>query len=117
MMQRNQPILDVGSSAEFGRRAEQDTHLTGANLGKQLRLFGFGRRLMDKSNFFLRNALCHQFIPHIIVDIKTAVAFRRGQVTENQLGGSNVAGFLPDRKGIFDTVIYLTVRLIREKVV
>ena len=117
MMQRNQPILDVGSSAEFGRRTEQDTYLTGANLGKQLRLFCLGRCLMDKSNFLPRNAFCHQFIPHIIVDIEAAVAFRRGQVTENQLGGADVAGFLPDRKGIFHTVIHLTVRLIREEVV
>ena len=83
MMQGNQPILNVGAGSQFRCGTEQDTHLTGAHLGKQFRLFCLGRCLMDKSNFFPRNAFCHQFIPHIIVDIETAVAFRRGQVTEN----------------------------------
>ena len=100
MMQGDQAVLHVGSRAEFGRRPQQDAHLSGAHAGEQFRFLRFRRGFMDKSDFLFGDAHLNQFIAHIIVDIEMAVSLGRGQIAKDQLGRPFFYAALPDGKGV-----------------
>ena len=116
-MEGNQPVLDIGSCPQLLRGTEQDTHLPGAHFRKQLRLFCLRAGFMDKGDFLPGDALFHQFLPHIIVNIKGTVRFRRGEVAENKLCGTLLCCFLPNIKSVLDTAVYLAVRKVRQHIV
>ena len=70
---------------------------------------------MDKSNLFFRDSSGNQLLPHIIVNIETAIPFWCGQVTEDQLGCPVCLSLIPYLKSIFHTGIDLAFFGIREK--
>jgi hypothetical protein len=48
VMERDQPVLDVGASAHFCRRAEQHPHLSAPNFPEKLLFADFRICIMDK---------------------------------------------------------------------
>ena len=70
VMQCHQAVLDVGARAHFGRAAQQDAHLAGADLGEQLLFAHFGVSLMDKGNLLGGHALGDEFLPDVLIDRK-----------------------------------------------
>ena len=73
IMQGNQPILTVGACAHLGRAAEQNTHLTGAHLGKQLLLFNFCIGVMNKGDLFGRYTTGDQLAADILIHVEIAL--------------------------------------------
>ena len=85
VVESHKSILHVGSRTHLRGTAHKDTHLTGANLGEQFLFTGIGIGIVYKGDFFLRDATLHKFLLQILIDVKTAVAFRGGKVAEHKL--------------------------------
>ena len=67
IMQRHQAVLDVGARAHLGRAAQQDAHLAGADLGKQLLFAHLGVGLMDKGDLFGGHAFGDELLPDVLI--------------------------------------------------
>ena len=111
MVQRNQPLLDIGSGSHFGSAAHQHTHCTAANFSEKFRLAGIGVRFMDEGNFCFGDSALDQLCFHVIVDIENARLGRR-QIAENKLRTALRHGLLPYLKNFAHTDIDLAVRII-----
>lgn len=70
-MQRHQAVLHVGARAHFGRAAQQDAHLAGADLGEQLLFAHLGVGLMDKGNLLSGHTLGDELLPDVLVHGKS----------------------------------------------
>ena len=66
-MERNQPVLAVGSSSHFLGASHEDAHLAGAYFRKQVFLFCFGVGVMDKGDFLGWYASGNQFGANIVI--------------------------------------------------
>ena len=73
IMQGNQPVLHIHTSAHFEGTAHQDTHLTGANLCKQLLFPGLGVCVMDERNLLCRNTTGNQLGTNVIIGGKRRI--------------------------------------------
>ena len=111
MVQRNQPLLDIGSGSHFGGAAHQHTHCTAANFSEKFRLAGIGVRFVDEGNFCFGDSAFDQLCFHVIVDIENARLGRR-QIAENKLRTALRRGLLPYLKNFAHTDIDLAVRVI-----
>ena len=67
VMQGNQPVLYVCAGSHFCGTAHQDTHLSGTDFGKQLLLFHFRIRVMNKGNLLCRNAPVNQLLTDVFI--------------------------------------------------
>ena len=68
-MQSNQLVLTVGACAHALGTAQQDTHLTGTHLCKQVLFLCFTLGIMDVGNLLFGDAHIQQLITNVIVDI------------------------------------------------
>ena len=114
MMQGDQAVLYVGPRAEFCRRPQQDTHLSGAHAGKQFRFLRFRRRFVDKGDFLSGNAHLDEFVAHIVIDVEAAVALGRGQVAKDELCRPFFYAALPDGKGVPHAGVDLAAFVVRK---
>ena len=111
MVQRNQPLLDIGSGSHFGRAAHQHANCAAANFSEKFRLAGIGVCFMDEGNFCFGDSALDQLCFHVIVDIENA-RLGRGQIAENKLRTALRHGLLPYLKNFAHTDIDLAVRII-----
>ena len=70
IMQGNQPVLHIHTSAHFEGAAHQDTHLTSTNLCKQFLFPGLCVCVMDEGNLLCRNATGNQLGANVIIGSK-----------------------------------------------
>ena len=144
VMERHQAVLDVGACAHLLGAAQQDAHLAGADLGKQLLFAHFGVGLMDKGNLFGGHAFGDELLPDVLIhgkgrfrliqrhrvlqSVEGRVVQRlghlfggpglgRGNVAEHQLGQLVGLAIPPDLHDVVHALIDLGARLIRQQLV
>ena len=114
MVQGDQPFLYVGSRTHLGGAPEKDTHLSGADVGKELRFAGLSVRFVDERDLLLRDAALDQLLPQVVVHVEIPVVVGRGQVAEHQLGGTLFAALLPYPVDVVQAGVDLALFVIRE---
>ena len=115
VMKRHQAILAVCSGSHFLCTAHQHTNLTSTHLCKQFFFLCFRICIVNKCNFFLWHTGCYQLRLDVIIDIKRAIVFRGGEVTEQKLGQPVSLSFFPNPQHILHTGIELTFWIIRQQ--
>ena len=78
IMQADQPLLDVGTGPHLEGGANQDTHLTGADLLKQGFPLGLGFGGVNEGDLPGRHSQRHQLVFEIVIHIEAAIEFWRG---------------------------------------
>ena len=73
IMQGNQPVLHIHTSAHFEGAAHQDTHLTSTNLCKQFLFSGLCVCVMDEGNLLWRNTTGNQLGANVIIGGKRRI--------------------------------------------
>ena len=141
VMERDQPVLDVGASAHFCRRAEQHPHLSAPNFSEKLLFADFRICTMDKCNLFFWHPSFYQFLPDVVVngEVTHSAGFirhrgiqlaalilcrqfpgsrrtstRRGDVAENELGQLIGLALAPELQNILDALVDLCTVLVGE---
>ena len=115
MMQSDQLCLNIGTCTAFLCTSQQNPHLTGTQLGKQLLFLYFRICIVNEGNFVFRDAAFNQLGFHIIVYIEFTVCFRSRGVAEDNLCQPVIGGFIPDIKDFLYAGINLAVRVIRQQ--
>ena len=114
VMHRHKPGLHVGACSHFCRTSEQNSHIAGAHLGEQCRLFCFGVSIVDELDLVFRHTGCNQLLANIVIDVKIAIVFRCGEVAEQKLGQLLIFALLPDFQHILHTDVELAVGVVRQ---
>ena len=144
IMQRHKAVLDVGACAHFGRAAQQDAHLAGADLGKQLLFAHLGVGLMDKGDLIGGHAFGDELLPDVLVyrkgrfrlwqrhrvlqSVEGRVVQRlrhlfggfglgRGDVAKHQLGQLVGLAVPPDLHNVVHALVDLGARFVRQHLV
>ena len=115
VVDRHQPVLDVGPGSHLLGTAQQDPHFACTNLGEQFLLFGLGIGGVDEGYFALRHPRRQQFLFDVIIDVELPISLGGGQITEQELGQLLVLSFFPDLQDVADAGIQLAVRVIRQQ--
>ena len=76
VVERSELCLHVCPGSHLECRADEYTHLPGAHFGKQLRFGGISLGVMDKGDFVFGDALCHELLPHIVIDVLKTAHFK-----------------------------------------
>ena len=87
IMEGNELVLHVCASAHFESASNQDAHLTGADLGKQLLLLHIGFRLMDKGYLFGAHPTGNELLPDVLIDGEGLFRFQGDSVLQHVEGG------------------------------
>ena len=77
-MKGDQTILHVGARAHLRRAAQQNAHLTGAHLGKELFLFHLGVGIVDKSDLPGWNTAGNQLLSDVLIHAEAALNSHAG---------------------------------------
>ena len=77
MVESDQLILHIGAGSQLGCGTKKNTHLAGADFGKEFGLPSLCIRFMDEGDFLLRDPHGNKLVPDVIVDIEASVRFWR----------------------------------------
>ena len=103
MVQGNELPLRVGSGPHFLGGTNQNTHLAGAHLPKQLLFRGFCFGVVDVGDLGFRDAFVQQLLFQIVIHIELPVIVGCRQVNKYHLCGLLRCRPFPDVVHIFRT--------------
>ena len=115
VVDRHQPVLNVGPGSHLLGTAQQDPDFARTDLGEQLLLLGLGIGGVDEGYFALRHPRRQQFLFDVIIDVELPISLGGGQITEQELGQLLILSFLPDLQNVANTGVQLAVRVIRQQ--
>ena len=114
VVQGDELCLDVGAGAHLLRGADEHPDLAGAGLAEEFLLLGLGGGGVDEGNLAFGDALLQELLLQIVVDVKTTVVVRRGEIAEDKLGRTLFLGPLPDLVDVLRAGGNLAVVVIRQ---